>query len=1516
MKILKFAILMMLGLLFFIPTPSSAYTLQDVQNYLDTHPAPSGCSNWTEEYTSNGQKGVKVWKRCGDWTVASYEVTATGPQDNWGYYGGARFCDGTQNTGAGWPVYKLCDVTSKYTYCNGAVWERHQNSCVSSWTWGIASPCLLEKTVYSDCKNLDTLLTTFFPITNCVDGDYDGFYKYDAVWCSQGNDCDDGNLKINPNTYWYKDADNDGYSDGTTTGPQCQRPAGYKLASELKSMENDCDDTQSQFNPEHPCCDLKINMDKNAVTISPSTGGGIQITGSISDSSNKAVEWEVALPNGKTEKGTGKTISVTWDGKGSDGKVIKPEPGQTMELAASVNAKETDNPDCKDSKSIPIKIEWVKDACMLKVTVGSSANVANGNLSHSQELFSTKGTGLTIYYNSLDSYTGPLGKGWSHNYDMEIGESIDGYVIVREGDGGRRVYTNNGGSYTSQPGDYTALIKNADGTFIITYKEGTRYDYNAIGKIAAIADRNGNAVSFTYNSGNDLASITDSAGRTTSLSYNADHRISTINDLNGNIHSFTYSGSDLISVTTQSSVVSQQSWSYTYYENSFMHTKTDPNGYTTTYTYDEDHRVATSTDPEGNVKSIAYPQADDTSQTKTTTVTEKDGGNWTYTYDTQAGTLTSKTDPENGTASYTYDENRNMTSKTEPDGSVTSYTYDSNGNMALQTDALDQTTTYTYNAYGLVTSITDPQNNTTTYEYDTTGNLTKTTDATGASTSYQYDAKGNVIQIKDAVGQTTSFTYDQQNNLSSITDPTGATISFTYDTAGNMTSQTDASGATTRFEYNSLGRLIKVIDPSGNSTNSTYDNNGNKTSETDANGNTTDYEYNYKGQLIKVKDALGNVTTYTYGGTGCSSCGGGTDKLTVITDANGNTTSYEYDKLGRLIKETDPLGNAISYSYDSKGNLLSKTDANSAVISYSYDSLGRLLKKAYPDNTTESFTYDSKGNILTATNSNTSYTFGYNTSGKVTSVADSNSRTVSYQYDSIGNKTKLTYPEGSTVTYSYDTANRLKSIVNGGGRTYTYSYDSLGRRSKLSLPNGTSANYSYDASGRLIGLIHKASNGSVITQYSYTHDKVGNRLSKTNTDVKNDYSYDAIYRLLQSLPAKLQGKDITQDNKAEAFNYDPVGNRLTGPEAKDGYTYNTANQLTSDRMHQYEYDKNGNLVKRVETEDDGAAKVWTYSYDYENRLNKVVKQEDTKITTVAFRYDPFGRRLEKKVEETKDGKTDTKTYAYVYDNEDIILEYLTKTEDGKTKTEATKYVHGPGIDELLAIERKGEVYFYHADGLGSVTALTDKKQKVIESYTYSSFGEVKRKGDKVKNTYTFTAREWDEEIGLYYVRARYLDPVTGHWTSFDPLLHPANGASKFKGCSQNIGHPTFDKLMKKPQKLNPYNYVEANPIMLKDPTGLGSCGSGKNEPYVPDNYGFYNLTGPCENHDKCYGTCGNSRIMCDLFLFADIMKECSKLTWDPINQVGCIEVAYIYYGFVATFGQKPYNEAQKAACCT
>lgn len=181
----------------------------------------------------------------------------------------------------------------------------------------------------------------------------------------------------------------------------------------------------------------------------------------------------------------------------------------------------------------------------------------------------------------------------------------------------------------------------------------------------------------------------------------------------------------------------------------------------------------------------------------------------------------------------------------------------------------------------------------------------------------------------------------------------------------------------------------------------------------------------------------------------------------------------------------------------------------------------------------------------------------------------------------------------------------------------------------------------------------------------------------------------------------------TQQQK-EFYTYDAVGNRISS-DKYSSYTYNQANQLQTNGGI-YSYDKNGNLTTKIE-----GTTVSSYYYDYENRFVKVVKIENGATTTAEYKYDPFGRRIEKKV--TESGATTTTRF--VYDNEDIILEY-----DGSGSV-GNRYVHGPGIDETLALINGRNSYYYHADGLGSIVALTDSTGKVQQTYEYDSFGNLK-----------------------------------------------------------------------------------------------------------------------------------------------------------------------------------------------
>lgn len=1217
-------------------------------------------------------------------------------------------------------------------------------------------------------------------------------------------------------------------------------------------MDGKCSDEKNFEINVASSCNLKIDDFHGASNLISSSGGNIDLSGSISDDSGRPISWTIDVA-GKIYTGTGISPSATWDGKDGSGKAVDPGAYTATLTAQTVDGK------CSGTKTISFTVQPPPDnSCSLYVDFGSSASVASGALVHSQEIFSIKGTGLatnmTLYYNSQDPHSASLGTGWSHSYDVSLKANNDGSMVLHEGNGKRKLYTLANGAYASQSGDYSTLVKNGESSFLLTQKDGTTYRFDTQpvtvegdsstvvppagdggasqggdttrnaesytrdeaptrdgdrggdpdpipreepppivptpryteGKVVSIADRNGNTVSFTY-SGNNLASVTDPSGRTVNLAYDAANHLTSITDPSGNVYAFTVAGDILASVTQPDGGV----WRYTYDTNGFMLTKTDPLGNITTYTYDDQHRVVASTDPEGRSRSIVYLQTSET--VKSTTFTEKDGGVWTYSYDTQKGTLASKADPQGGTTSYGYDSNGNRTSTTGPDGTTTTYTYDSAGNMLTSTDALEQVTNYSYNTFGQVTGINDSQGGTTTYAYDAKGNMTSLTDPTGATTNYGYDAKGNITKVINAAGQTTTFTYDAKGNLASVTDSAGAATSYTYDAAGKVISITDAKGAVTQFVYDARNRLIKTIDPQGNATLYSYDANGNKLSEADANGNTTRYEYNSRNQLIKTIDALGSATTYTYGGSACPSCGGGTDKLTAITDANGNVTSYLYDQLGRALKENDPLGNSTAYAYDTRNNPVSKTDANGDTINYSYDPNGRLLKKSYPDGTEESFTYDAKGNLLSAANKNISYTFSYDAAGRVLSSTDNSGKVISYEYDLLGNKIRMISPEGKSLTYTYDNANRQTSIINGG--TFTFSYDSKGQRTSLAYPNGDTATYDYDNQGRLTSLVRKNFAGNIISSNSYTLDKIGNRQTNTTQDRTNSYSYDAIYRLTQALTSTpgfsantktTKGTNNAMEQQKDYFSYDPVGNRLTSANNRS-YAYGPANQLVSENGTTYSYDKNGNLAQKAT-----ATETTTYTWDFENRLIKAT----TPSTTSEYAYDPFGRRIEKKV--TESGASTTTEY--FYDNQAILFDY---DENGVI---GNRYIHGPNMDEPLAITTGKDKYYYHADGLGSIIALTDQSGKVVQTYEYDSFGNLKDQKNRVKQSFTYTGREWDRETGLYYYRARYYDPIKGRFISKDPI--------SFAGGDVVL-----------------YGYVLNNPINRIDPSGLDWF-RPKNDPYV------------------------------------------------------------------------------------
>ena len=110
----------------------------------------------------------------------------------------------------------------------------------------------------------------------------------------------------------------------------------------------------------------------------------------------------------------------------------------------------------------------------------------------------------------------------------------------------------------------------------------------------------------------------------------------------------------------------------------------------------------------------------------------------------------------------------------------------------------------------------------------------------------------------------------------------------------------------------------------------------------------------------------------------------------------------------------------------------------------------------------------------------------------------------------------------------------------------------------------------------------------------------------------------------------------------------------------------------------------------------------------------------TESFAASFKYDPFGRRI------YRSSSSGTSVYAYDGDN-------LTE-ETNSSGGVVARYAQGQNIDEPLAMLRSATTSYYHADGLGSVTSLSNSAGALAQSYTFDSFGKQTASSGSLVNT--------------------------------------------------------------------------------------------------------------------------------------------------------------------------------------
>ena len=127
-----------------------------------------------------------------------------------------------------------------------------------------------------------------------------------------------------------------------------------------------------------------------------------------------------------------------------------------------------------------------------------------------------------------------------------------------------------------------------------------------------------------------------------------------------------------------------------------------------------------------------------------------------------------------------------------------------------------------------------------------------------------------------------------------------------------------------------------------------------------------------------------------------------------------------------------------------------------------------------------------------------------------------------------------------------------------------------------------------------------------------------------------------------------------------------------------------------------------------------------------------------------------------------------------------------------------------------------EIFFYHSDHLGSTSYITDAKANITQFDAYLPYGGllVDEHSSSEEMPYKFNGKELDQETGLYYYGARYMNPVTSIWYGVDPMAEKYPNITAFNYCFNNpINH--IDPLGEDTVNLLPPPSRDARTFVLK-----------------------------------------------------------------------------------------------------
>ena len=772
-------------------------------------------------------------------------------------------------------------------------------------------------------------------------------------------------------------------------------------------------------------------------------------------------------------------------------------------------------------------------------------------------------------------------------------------------------------------------------------------------------------------------------------------------------------------------------------------------------------------------------------------MTESYGNIGTYNHAT--GDLQAKTE---------YDAHDRTTSVTLADGSVTRTAYSigsHDGEPMLQTTVKD--------ALGrLAESYTDAKGrNRETVQHARGEDIT---------VKYSYDPVGQVMTVQHPNGRETKYAYDLLGRKLMVNHPDAGETDMTYDAAGNLLTKLTAELRKSISDKGYISytydfeRLHEVLYPENlfNRVTYTYGKAGDK--------------YNRAGRLALVEDASGGEAYY-YGRQGEVTK---TVRTVMASVADIRTYVYgaTYDSWNRVQTMTYPDGEVVTYHYNAAGQVESMTSnkqgRQSVIVDrIGYDKEGHTVYTKLGNGTETTYTYDKQRERLQV----------MNLTADGQTVMENR-----YQYDAVDNILGITNAANPTSltklnraklggrsshTYEYDELNRL---VHANGKAKSASYDmvmSFGRMSepltKVQKVDSTTTAKSYNFAYKYEDSSHPTA-PTQIGHDHYTYDANGNPTLVTNdsTNTTREMYWDEDNRLMV----------LSDNGKTSRYTYNAAGERIMKSYgtmegvyingAPQGITFHETDNFTlypasiisinKNRFTKHYFIGDKRVASRIGTGlfnnvyGRNGSYVTAGQQDYAERMNQIQKQKEAYykqqgiapgVPTMKGAYgDP---------ENTGVGYNAVLTELGNHDVPQGWIQTPRPNTTPNTNPGPPVSWNDPsnpddpqaGYGYIPNDTTKEETFFYHSDHLGSTSYITDDKANITQYDAYLPYGEllVDEHSSSEDLPYKFNSKQFDEETGLYYYGARYMNPVTSLWYGVDPLAEKYQASGSYLYCRQN-----------------------------------------------------------------------------------------------------------------------------------